>query len=35
MNLGIVRNIPDLIGRGEHKARHDWQSKHIVVEQKR
>lgn len=35
MDLGIVRNIPDFIGRGEHEARHDRQREHVVVEQQR
>ena len=33
MDLGIVRNIPDLIGGHEHEASHDWKCKHIVVEE--
>ncbi len=33
MDLGIVGNVPDLIGGHKHEACHDRERKHIVVEE--
>ena len=35
MDLGIVGNVPDLIGGHEHEAGHDRKCKHVVVEEQR